>query len=183
MTGSIGVLVFDTGPLSHFAQEGWLGILRLVVGNRTAVIPDTVIDELRAGVQGRAHLQLVLDASWIEHHVLMSEEELAEFTKFASLLVAKGRNLGESGVLAYAKANGATAVVDDGPARKIARADNVAHIGTLGLLCEALRENLLTVDLISAVADHLLEGEYRLPFGTGGFAKWAHDQGLVPPVG
>ncbi len=71
-------------------------------------------------------------------------------------------------------------MIDDGPARKIARDNDVTHTCTLGLLCEALRENLLTIDLISTVADHLLEGEYRLPFGTGGFAKWAHDQGLIP---
>lgn len=180
MADPIDVLVFDTGPLSHFAREGWLGILRLVVGERSAVIPDTVVDELRAGVQGRAHLQLVLDSSWIEHHVLMSDDELGEFTRFASLLVAKGRNLGEGGVLAYAKANGAIAIIDDGPARRIARDNDVAHKGTLGLLGEALREKFLTIDLVSAVADHLLEGEYRLPFETGGFAKWAHDQGLVP---
>lgn len=73
-------------------------------------------------------------------------------------------------------------MIDDGPARKIARTNDVVHTGTLGPLCAAPRENLLTVDLISTVADHLLEGEYRLPFGPGGFAKWAHDQGLVPPV-
>ncbi len=182
MADSTDVLVFDTGPLSHFAQQGWLGILRLVVGDRTAVIPDTVVEELRAGVQGRAHLQLVLDTPWIKHRVLMSEDELSEFTRFASLLVANGRNLGESGVLAYAKANGAIAVIDDGPARKIAHANSVRHTGTLGLLCAALRENLLSIDLISTVADHLLEGDYRLPFRKGDFRKWAHDQGLIPPV-
>ncbi|WP_260195408.1 hypothetical protein [Actinophytocola gossypii] len=176
-------LVFDNGPLCHFAREGWLGILRTVVGTRTAVVPDTVVDELRAGAQGRPHVQLVLDAPWLHHRSLVSETELEAFTQFASLLVARGRNVGESGVLAYAKANGAVAVIDDGPARKIARASGISHIGTLGLLCEALRESQLTVELISTVADHLLEGEYRLPFQAGGFAKWAHDQGLIPPAG
>ena len=49
MTGADDeVLVFDTGPLSHFAKEGWLGVLRAVTGRRTAVVPDTVADELRA---------------------------------------------------------------------------------------------------------------------------------------
>lgn len=85
-------------------------------------------------------------------------------------------------MLAYAKANGAIAVIDDGPARKIARANNVRHKGTLGLPCEALGENLLSIDLISTVADHLLESDYRLPFEKGDFSKWAHDQGLIPPV-
>lgn len=178
-----GALVFDTGPLSHFARQGWLGILKAVVGTRTAVIPETVVAELQAGVHGNAHVQLVLDQGWIEHRVLTTDTELDHFARFATLLVAKGRNVGECGVLAYAKANGATAVIDDGPARKAARAHGVAHQGTLGLLCEAVHSQLLTLNLASVVADDLIEGEYRLPFGPGGFRKWAHDHGLVPPTG
>lgn len=173
--------VFDTGPLTHFAREGWLGILRSVIGNRTAVIPDTVVDELRAGCHGRPYVQLVLEAPWIEHHDLTSDDELEAFADIASSLVADGRNVGESGVLAYASANEAIAVIDDGPARKIARARNIAHVGTLGLLCEALRAGLLTVPLVSTVTDHLLESEYRFPFGPGDFAKWARAEGLIPP--
>lgn len=49
---------------------------------------------------------------------------------------------------------------------------------TLALLCDAIRDNLLTVPLVSAVADDLLENEYRLPFGPGGFAGWAEREGL-----
>lgn len=43
------ILVFDTGPLCHIALEGWLGVLKAVVGERTALVPDVVVDELRAG--------------------------------------------------------------------------------------------------------------------------------------
>jgi hypothetical protein len=45
--GADEVLVFDTSPLSHFAKQNWLGLLKAVVGERTAVIPDVVVDELR----------------------------------------------------------------------------------------------------------------------------------------
>lgn len=78
------VLVFDTGPLSHFARQGWLGILRAVLGDRTAVVPDTVVAELREGVHGRPYLQAVLDAHWIEHHDLTTEHR--EFATFSALL-------------------------------------------------------------------------------------------------
>lgn len=27
------ILVFDTGPLNHFARESWLGVLKAVVGS------------------------------------------------------------------------------------------------------------------------------------------------------
>ncbi|MBY8847457.1 hypothetical protein [Saccharothrix longispora] len=43
-------LVFDTGPLSHFAKQQWLGVLRAVVGGRQAMAPDAVEAELRDGV-------------------------------------------------------------------------------------------------------------------------------------
>jgi hypothetical protein len=43
------ILVFDTGPLSHFARQNWLGVLKAIVGDRRALIPDVVVDELCAG--------------------------------------------------------------------------------------------------------------------------------------
>jgi predicted nucleic acid-binding protein len=178
---SVSVVAFDTGPLSHFAKQGWLGILRLVVGERRTVVPDTVVAELQAGLAGRAYLQLVLDAPWIEKRDLTSDDEIREFAVFASLLVAGDRNRGEAGVLAYAKANNALAIIDDGPGRKAARENGVRCRGTLGLLCDALREDHLTISLVSTVADHLIESEYRLPFKAGGFERWARDNGLIPP--
>ena len=42
--------MFDTGPLSHFARAGLLDVLRLVVGDRRAVMPAAVRSELRDGV-------------------------------------------------------------------------------------------------------------------------------------
>ncbi|WP_157491041.1 MULTISPECIES: hypothetical protein [Protofrankia] len=51
---------------------------------------------------------------------------------------------------------------------------------TLSLLCEAIRLELLTVKLVSALADDPLTGEYRLPFEAGGFEKWASENGLPP---
>lgn len=182
MTGADDeVLVFDTGPLSHFAKEGWLGVLRAVTGRRTAVVPDTVADELRAEAARLPHLQLVLQAPWLVERSLTGAAELAHFADFVSMLAAKGRNLGECGVLAYAKAHDATAIVDDGFARRAAQRYRVKVRGTLGLLCDAVHDGLLTVELISALADDLLEGEYRLPFLPGGFRKWAESRDLFPP--
>lgn len=180
MTDQPEILVFDTGPLSHFSRAGWLGMLRLLVGERHAVIPDTVAAELEDSVQQHPHLQAVLDATWIQRVALTGDEEIRNFSLFASLLVANGRNRGEAGVLAYAKANSAIAVVDDGAARRAAQDYGVALQPTLRLLCDAVRQGHATVGLVSNVADHLLETEYRLPFKAGGFAKWAADNDLLP---
>ncbi|BCJ37516.1 hypothetical protein Athai_50190 [Actinocatenispora thailandica] len=134
MTTSVAdELVFDTGPLSHFARQGWLGALRFVLDGRTAVTPDTVIAELQSGLRAHPYLQLVLDASWIVQRPLTSAAEIGEFAHFSALLVARGRNVGEAGALAYAKVHNRTVVLDDGAARKAAQAAGIKCRGTLSL--------------------------------------------------
>ncbi len=88
MTGctpsDLDTLVFDTGPLSHFARAGWLGVLKAVVGDRRAMIPDVVVRELEIGARTDARIQAALDATWILRQELSSPEELAAFASFAS---------------------------------------------------------------------------------------------------
>lgn len=174
-------LVVDTGPLSHLAEAGWLSILRSVAGIRTVIITDAVVAELRQGLHANPHLQQVLDCGWIVRRSLSTTAELAAFAQFAGRLVAGSRNLGEAEVLAYAQVHGATAVIDDGAGRKAARDAGVDLQPTLALLCHAIRDGLLTVPMVSDLADHLLETKYRLPFENGGFEDWANRNGLVPP--
>jgi predicted nucleic acid-binding protein len=174
------VHILDTGPLSHFARSQWLGVLKAVLGDTRAVIPDLVHAELRDGAARHPELRAVLDAGWIEVVALEGDEQLAAFVHYERRLVGPDRrNLGECGVLALAETMpGAEAVLDDRVAYRAGRERAVAVRRTLGLLCEAIREGLLTVPLVSALADDLLRDEYRLPFRPGGFAKWAADQGL-----
>jgi len=58
-------LVFDTGPLSHFAEAGWLKILQALAGERHAIIPEIVRDEISQGTHLYPFLSQVLDADWI----------------------------------------------------------------------------------------------------------------------
>ena len=50
---------------------------------------------------------------------------------------------------------------------------NIGEAGVLALLCDAVDSGLLTVKLVSALADDLLATEYRLPFKPGRFEAWA----------
>jgi predicted nucleic acid-binding protein len=173
------ILVFDTSPLSHFARAGWLGVLKAVIGERQALIPDAVVDELRLGAANDSRLQTVLDAKWLERRELNSDDEIIAFAKFSSLLVRRDRNRGEAGVLALTSVVGGVAVVDDSAARKAAERCHVRLRPTLALLCDAIRQDLLTVKLVSALADDLLISEYRLPFEPGGFERWATESDLL----
>lgn len=51
---------------------------------------------------------------------------------------------------------------------------------TLALLCDGIREGLLTIEEVSDLADELIATDYRLPFGPGGFTIWAKNNDLVP---
>ncbi len=144
-----------------------------------AVIPDMVAAELRAGRDTDSRIAGAVDAGWLEIRTLHTDREVTEFVRFSSLLVKGDRNVGEAGVLALAKVLSATAVVDDGAARRAARANGVTVRPTLALLCAAINQGLLTVKLVSALADDLLATEYRLPLGPGGFEAWAVANGMI----
>ena len=178
--GEPETLVFDTGPLSRFAREGWLGVLKAVVGDRTAVIPDVVVAELVVGAAKDSRIRMALDASWITRRELTTAGEIAAFARFSSLLVKGTRNRGEASVLALAQTMGAVAVIDDGAGRRAAEQCGIALRPTLALLCEAIRSGLLTIELVSRLADDLIISDYRLPFQPGQFARWAKDAGLLP---
>lgn len=181
MPGAISY-VFDDGPLSHFAEAGWLGLLDSYVGEGDAILPETVHRELSDGVAMYPHLRAVLDARWLQLRMLVSAAEHAAFAKFTGLLVGSDsrKNLGECGVLALAQVSGGIAVIDDSVARKIAAANGIEHKTTLGILTDLVRDGDLSLKLASRVADHLLETEYRLPFGEGGFQTWALMNDLLP---
>jgi predicted nucleic acid-binding protein len=173
--------ILDTGPVSHFARGQWLGVLKVVLKDVRVLIPDLVEAELRTGASRHSYLQAVLEADWIEVVALDTPEQLAAFTYYEQRLVGSdGRNIGECGVLALAETTAdAVAVIDDRVAGLVAQGRKVHIRRTLGILCEAIRQKLLTVPLVSALADDLLENSYRLPFGPGGFARWAAEEGLT----
>ena len=172
--------VFDTGPLAHFARAGWLGVLRSLVGSSRAIIPVQVVTELRNAAGHEHAIGAVLDATWIEHHELRTDEELSAFAGFAAQLMSGGRNEGETAVLAIAATMPAQAVLDDSVAHKAAQQAGLPCKRTLALLCEAVHDGLLTAELVSHIADGLIETEYRLPFAPGEFIPWAIAEGLLP---
>ena len=173
--------VFDTGPLAHFARAGWLGVLKSLVGSSRVIIPLEVVSELRTAAGHEDAMAAVLEAAWIEHRELRTEEELSAFGQFAAQLVSGDRNLGETAVLAIAATMPAQAVLDDSVAHKIAQQAGLSCKRTLALLCDAVRDGLLTAELVSDIADDLIETEYRLPFAPGEFILWAIAERLLPP--
>lgn len=173
------MLVFDSGPLSHFAQSGWLGVLAYQSQDGGACIPEAVEHELSEGSHQYPHLRLALECDWMR----VDRSDDLTYTVYtaayeARLVGADGRNRGECAVLGMARAFGRIAVVDDGEARKIADEDEIAFTTTLHLLCDAIREGLINARTARQVVSDLLQTKYFLPFEDADeFYGWAvrHD--------
>jgi len=175
--------IFDTGPLSHFAKAGWLGLLKLIAGNHPVIIPDVVHNEILSGSARHPHLNLVLDATstWITVRQITETGGVVAFAKYSSLLVgADGvSNLGECGVLALAETLPGTAIVDDRTARQAAVSQKVVHRGSVAIILNAILHHGLSREAAGAVADDILATAYRFPFEPGRFISWAIEHGYL----
>lgn len=171
--------VFDTGPLRHFAMQGWLGVLRFLAGDRPVYIPDSVERELNDAAEHVSATRAVLDADWIHIYRPTSPDFLEAFAHYADRLVAEGKNLGECGVLAMGQIYGCEVVIDDATPRHIAEERGIRVTATVPLLCGAIRAKKLTTVMVEELADNLLESKYYLPFGSGGFRQHVLENGLL----
>jgi predicted nucleic acid-binding protein len=157
-----------------------LGVLRFLAPGNTIQIPETVELEIRQAPASHVWLPPILDQPWIVVTRLSGQEELLAYGRYVQRLVGDdARNTGECGVLALAEVHGHVAVVDDHAGVKAGTAAGVTVRRTLRLLCDAIEEGQLTVEMVSGVADSLLESGYRLPLPPGGFVRWALDSGRI----
>ena len=179
MTHPAETLVFDTGPLRHFAVNGWLGVLHFRAGDRVVVIPESVEEELLRQSHEIPALKQVLDADWIGVDRSTDLDYLLAFAEFEDRLVNGDRNKGECGVLALGKVRGFEVVLDDAAPRQIAEDKGIRVTATLPLLCASIRDGKLTVPMVESLADDLITGAYFLPFAKGGFRQWALQEGLI----
>ena len=175
----IGAFVFDTGPLSHFAEAGWLKILQALAGDRLVLIPEVVRTEISEATHLYPFLSQVLEADWIKTDRSDDVELLVAQARYTRRLASGRKNLGECGVLALSEVQRHTAIIDDRVAREIGEEHGVEIKGTLALMCEGIQQGMLTIPLVSKIADDLLATEYRLPLGPGQFEAWAASQGWV----
>jgi predicted nucleic acid-binding protein len=172
-------LVFDTGPVRHFAIQGWLGVLRFLAAERPVYIPDSVERELNQAVEHATAARAVLDADWIGVHRSTDDDFGKAFAHYVDRLVVDGKNIGECGVLAMGEIFKCELVIDDATPRRIAEEKGLRVTATVPLLCDAIRAKKLTMVMVEALAHHLLEGEYFLPFGPGAFRQHVLEHGLL----
>ncbi len=111
----------------------------------------------------------------------LTEIEEIAFARYKTELAGgPDRNNGEAGVLARVKVHGGIAVIDESAATRIALREGLEVHGTLWLVVNAQRENLITRPEAESIVDQLAATDMRLPTDGAGLFAWAYNEGLLP---
>jgi predicted nucleic acid-binding protein len=143
------IVVSDSSPLVTLAAVGRLDLLRALF--TTVLIPDAVYREVVTHGEGRAGATEVSDASWIRRASV-------ENTPLVRAL-ALSLDVGEAEAIALALERDADLVLlDERRGRQQAERMGLTITGTLGVLVEAKRQNLIAeirpiLDALRAEAD------------------------------
>ena len=136
-------LICDTSALIALHQVGLLHILPAL--SSTVIVPAAVAQELAAGRAEGYDLLDVVAYDWMS---------IRSPTACPALPARKQPGPGESNVLWLAlEMPGSVAVLDDGPARRVAGQLGIAFTGMLGLLLDAKKRGLIAA--VAPVLDEL----------------------------
>lgn len=145
-------LVVNASPLILLARIDRLGLLATLA--KRVLVPRSVIQEIRAG----AHHD---DAGVLLTKI--AEIEVVSDISIPEVIADLDLGIGESQVLAVAKAGGHEAVLDDLAARRCAEALGVSCVGTLGLI--ALAKHRGIVPAARPLMEALRQGGLRTTSG------------------
>lgn len=166
MKGSVSMnnspAVIDTNVFSNFALTGNIQIIKTLYAHRL-YIPTTVIAECVSKSMLYFHINQALQEGWIEEYSLSLAQTPQEFLEYAKL--RKSCHEGESAVLAIAKIRGFTVISDDMKAvRKFCQENNLKLRGTLGILFEAYKHQLINQSEGDKILnDMILKNNYISP--------------------
>lgn len=163
--------MFDAGPLSAFARVGRLDLLAARYTGK-ALWTLEVRDEIERGAARFPALGEIPRAGWLGDPVRMTDP--ADLLEIEHLRRALGgtaeqplRHLGEAATLVLARREGATAVLDDHDARRLAVALGVTLIGTLGILRASVRDGTLSHEEAWRIVHEMIVSGARFPPNVG----------------
>ena len=151
-------VVADNTVLSNFALIGREDILAKLFEN-AFFTTEEVLEELKRGEQ--RNVLPKRDWQWIRVLKIEVSQEEFLFRLFAEML-----GKGESSCLSIAISRDLKVLTDDKDARKLAQRREVPVSGTIGVLVEAIREELLSIEEGNTMLSDMIEQGYFSPFET-----------------
>jgi predicted nucleic acid-binding protein len=125
--------VVNASPLIYLSATGYLELLQLAGGE--VVVPESVAREIRRSDADDPASRALTAAAWLK---------VVQDPSVPASVAAWDLGTGESAVIAWALSHpGATAVIDDLPARRCASTFGLPVRGTLGLVLAARRRGVI----------------------------------------
>ncbi len=147
-------ILLNCTVLSNFALVGRLDLLQEAVGGRAATT-EAVFQEFNEGVALGYFPQVSLE--WLPVLSLSSEEQ-AIFQRLHPRFGA-----GDASCLAVAQHRGLKVATDDGDSRRYAQRAGIPISGTLGILVQLVRSNILSLQEGNAILAEMIQQGYRAP--------------------
>ena len=147
----------NAGPLIHLAKANALHILQALYP--TILIPDEVKTETVDKGKEKGHpdalqIENAIQQGWIKTIQIQLNPDFQKAAKTAGLTKA------EAAVIQHAYQNQLTALLDDEPARIFAKTLGITIRGTLGILIQATKNNILNQREALQTLDKLTETMY-----------------------
>jgi predicted nucleic acid-binding protein len=176
-------LGLDSSVLSPFARAGRLDLLAQLTAPYHCVTTEEVLEELERGRRVYPALGDALGLSWLHVVVARSPAMIGLLQLYTRSLGSKGRNLGESSILAWAELTGNVVLLDDDAAVRAGRKREVRVLRSLSLVATGLSTGMLIPEEAQRLVDELRErGGARFPPESSYFVAWAERQGLFSPT-
>lgn len=150
-------VISNAGPLIHLAKANALHILQALY--HIILIPNEVKTETvdkgkEKGYPDALQIEKAIQQGWIKTIQIQLDQDFQKAAKTAGL-----RNA-EAAAIQYAYQNHLTALLDDEPARIFAKTLGITIRGTLGILIQATKSNILNYHEAIQTLDKLTETMY-----------------------
>ncbi len=144
------LVISNTSPLFYLHRLRHLDLLQKLY--RQVVVPEAVVDELKAGRDQGEDAPDVTDYDWIEVRAVRTPTLVQLITDLGT---------GEAQVLALAlEEPDCLVILDDRLAREVARLQNLRVTGTAGVILKAKQEGYIPA--VRPLLDRLLQLDFRL---------------------
>lgn len=144
------LVISNTSPLFYLHRLRHLDLLQKLY--RRVVVPEAVVDELKAGRDQGEDAPDVADYDWIDVRTVHTPALVRLITDLGA---------GEAQVLALALEEPTSLVIlDDRLAREVARLQNLRVTGTAGVILKAKQEGYIPA--VAPLLDRLLQLDFRL---------------------
>lgn len=159
--------IANTTILSNFAAVGRLDVLRHLLDELYistdvyAEIQDGLAEGFRFYAGLNEQIYPFAPDGWLRLTSPEGDEELRLLNRFPASL-----HRGEASCLAIAAHRGWAFLTDDAHARKAAQELNVTLSGTLGLLVQAVKASVFSLDEADALLNQMVQAGYHSPFAS-----------------